>query len=78
MSRKKNSQRRGEKTREYGSLKGGGMRKHATSGYVHNHANSIARVRETNRTLESEAQRRERIRQKWFEESERLGNNSSR
>lgn len=41
----------GKKARNYGS-KGGGMHRHATSGHAHNHANSIAMVREYNKEQE--------------------------
>lgn len=40
---------------------GGSMKKHAISGVPHNHSNSIARTRDTNRRLAEEAQRQERI-----------------
>ncbi len=54
----------GKKARNYGS-KGGGMKRHALSGHAHNHANSIARVREYNR--EQEALQALRKPQKMFD-----------
>jgi len=44
--------------------KGGGMSKHRKSGVAHNHAVSIARVREENKRFEQESKLREERRKK--------------
>ena len=54
------------------STKFGGMTKHRTTGVSHNHANSIARVREINRELEQEASRREKRKGKMFDSVQEL------
>lgn len=56
----------GKKAKNYGSS-GGGMHKHATSGVAHNHAVSIARVREENERLEKEAELRKKRKGKWYD-----------
>lgn len=54
MSTKHNTERGGKKAKGWGSTVGG-MQKHGRSGVAHNHALSIARVRDENKRLEEEA-----------------------
>lgn len=61
---KTNSERGGKKIRGYGG--GGGMHKHATSGVAHNHAVSIARVREYNKEQEELAELRKKQKGQTF------------
>lgn len=65
MSIKSNTNKGGKKAKNYGS-KGGGMHRHATSGYNHNHANTIARVREHNKELERIAEMEKRKKGKLY------------
>ena len=53
------------KTSKWNS-KGSGLRKHRISGVPHNHANTIAQVREENKRLEEEAENREKKKGKRY------------
>lgn len=64
MSRKTNTQKGGKKARNYGG--GNGMSRHRSSGIAHNHANSIARVREYNQEQERLAELKKKQKGKLF------------